>query len=99
MGFTTPSNQAGTTQPHNIEAEQQILGALLLDNSTYNRISDVLKEEHFFDPVHARVYDACARRIRGSHMVDPIILKGEFADATPNQLFPSRSSWLCCKKA
>lgn len=77
MGYTTPINAA---PPHNIEAEQQLLGAVLTQNETYHRISDILTEEHFFDPVHARIFAACAKRIRASHMVDPVLLKIEFAE-------------------
>ena len=43
--------------PHNIEAEQQLLGAILTNNDCYDKISSVIRAEHFFDPVHARIYD------------------------------------------
>lgn len=40
--------------PHNIEAEQQLLGAILTNNDVYDRVSSLVKAEHFFDPVHQR---------------------------------------------
>ena len=39
--------------PHNIEAEQQLLGALLINNDLIDRISNFLKPEHFYESVHA----------------------------------------------
>ena len=42
--------------PHNIEAEQQLLGAILTNNDVYDRISSLVKPEHFFDPVHQRIF-------------------------------------------
>jgi hypothetical protein len=38
--------------PQNIEAEQQLLGAILTNNDIYDRIAALVKAEHFFDPVH-----------------------------------------------
>ena len=42
--------------PHNIEAEQALLGALLFDNEVYQRVGDWLKPDHFYDPLHARIF-------------------------------------------
>lgn len=84
MGYTTPIN---ASPPHNIEAEQGLLGIILTNNDAYHRISDILSEDHFYDPVHARIFTACARRIRSSHMVDPVVLRVEFeADEGLTQL-------------
>ena len=41
------------TLPHNIEAEQQLLGAILTNNDIYDRISAIIGAQHFYDPVHA----------------------------------------------
>ena len=40
--------------PFSIEAEQQLLGALLTNNDVFDRISQLLKPEHFYEPVHTR---------------------------------------------
>ena len=37
------------TLPHNIEAEQQLIGAILLNNDIFDRVSSIVKSEHFFD--------------------------------------------------
>ena len=46
-------------QPHNIEAEQALLGAILVNNDAYHRVSEFLPAEHFFEPVHARIFEGC----------------------------------------
>jgi hypothetical protein len=38
--------------PHNIEAEQALLGAMLINNDAYHRVADFLKANHFFEPLH-----------------------------------------------
>ncbi|MEZ5845894.1 MAG: replicative DNA helicase [Geminicoccaceae bacterium] len=58
------------TQPHNIEAEQALLGAMLINNEAYHRVSDFLKAEHFFEPVHQRIYEACKLRIDRGQLAD-----------------------------
>lgn len=63
----------------NVEAEQMLLGALMLDNDLYHRISDILTDEHFFDPVHARIFAKAAARIRAGHLADPQTMMIEFA--------------------
>ena len=42
------------TAPHNIEAEQALLGAILVNNEALYRVSDFLEPEHFFEPIHRR---------------------------------------------
>ncbi|HRQ60758.1 MAG TPA: DnaB-like helicase N-terminal domain-containing protein, partial [Alphaproteobacteria bacterium] len=44
--------------PHNAEAEQGLLGALLVDNRGLEKVGDFLKPAHFFTPVHGRIYEA-----------------------------------------
>ena len=43
--------------PHSIEAEQQILGAILTNNDIFDRVSAIIGPEHFYDQVHARIYE------------------------------------------
>ena len=58
-----------------IEAEQQLLGAILLNNDAFVRVGDFLSDEHFYDPVHARIYRICRDRIGKGHLVSPVTLK------------------------
>jgi replicative DNA helicase len=57
-------------QPHNLEAEQALLGAILVNNEAFHRVSEFLRAEHFFEPVHARIFQACAERIGKGQLAD-----------------------------
>lgn len=70
-----PDEAAFRVQPHNIEAEQALLGALLVNNEAYHRVAEFLRAEHFFEPVHARIFDCCAQRIGRGQLADPVTLK------------------------
>jgi len=64
--------------PHNIEAEQALLGALLVDNRALENIGDIVKAEHFFSPVHQRIFDAISKMVDRGQNADPITLKPYF---------------------
>jgi replicative DNA helicase len=61
--------------PQNIDAEQQLLGAILTDNDSYDRIAAIVRAEHFHDPVHARIFELAAARIQKNALASPITLK------------------------
>ncbi|MDP4033303.1 MAG: replicative DNA helicase [Pseudorhodobacter sp.] len=67
-------------QPQNIEAEQQLLGAILTNNDVYDRIAALVKAEHFFDPVHQRIFEIAAARIQKNALASPVTLKAFFED-------------------
>jgi len=71
--------QPARAAPHNLEAEQALLGAILFDNETYNRSNSNLREKHFFDPVHGRIFAACADLISAGELADGVTLKERFA--------------------
>lgn len=58
----------------NVEAEQQLLGAILVNNGTFDLVSDVLKGDHFGDPVHARIFDLAGARIAKGHLASPVTM-------------------------
>ncbi len=66
--------------PHNIEAEQQLLGAILTNNDIYDRIASKVKPEHFYDSVHRRILEIAAARIQKNQLASPVTLKGYFED-------------------
>ena len=66
--------------PHSIEAEQQLLGALLTNNDLYDRISAVIKPHHFYDPVHARIFEIASARIATNKLASPVTLKAFLAE-------------------
>ena len=65
----------GDAMPHSIEAEQQLLGAILTNNDIFDRVSSIISKDHFYDPVHARIYDTAAARIAKNALASPVTLK------------------------
>src|SRR6185369_1320894 len=67
--------------PHNIEAEQALLGAILVNNEAFYRVSDFLNPEHFYEPIHQKVYQLARDLIRAGKIATPVTLK-TFLDAS-----------------
>jgi len=61
--------------PHNADAEQGLLGALLIDNRAYEKVSDFLKAEHFYAPAHGRIFAVVAKLIERGQIASPVTLK------------------------
>ncbi|MCX7309598.1 MAG: replicative DNA helicase, partial [Afipia sp.] len=61
--------------PHNIEAEQALLGAILVNNDAFDRVSNFLEAKHFFEPIHQMVFDTAASLIRAGKIATPVTLK------------------------
>jgi replicative DNA helicase len=61
--------------PHNFEVEQALLGAILMSNSAYHRVSEFLRPEHFADPLLGRLYGALAVLIERGQTVNALVLK------------------------
>lgn len=70
-----PDAQDAPEPPHNIEAEQQLLGAILSSNEVLDRIDDLVKPDHFYDPVHAEIFATSAGRITKGLQTDATTLK------------------------
>lgn len=64
--------------PHNLEAEQALLGSLMFDNAVFERLSDRLRGAHFYEPFHQRLYDAIEDHIRQGLLAEPTILMERF---------------------
>ena len=64
--------------PGNIEAEQGLLGAILVNNRAFEKVGDFLSGKHFLDPVHGRIFEACRRLIERGQLANPITLKSLF---------------------
>lgn len=60
--------------PHNLEAEQAILGAIMFDNSVYGRVSGELTADHFYEPYHAQLYDVIGQMIADGRLADPTLM-------------------------
>src|SRR6201991_203371 len=61
--------------PHNIEAEQSLLGAILVNNDAFYRVSDFLESKHFFEPIHQTIFDTAGSLIRAGKVATPVTLK------------------------
>src|SRR6201986_1501645 len=70
-----PAEPVFRTPPHNIEAEQALLGAILVNNEAFYRVSDFLDHKHFFEPLHQRIFELASGLIRASKLATPVTLK------------------------
>jgi len=61
--------------PHNIEVEQALIGAVLINNEAYYRVSDFLLPVHFYDPLHQQIYEKASQLIRLGKVADPRTIK------------------------
>ncbi len=75
-----PDGEPADVLPHNVEAEQQLLGAILTNNDVYDRISSIVRAEHFFEPVHKRIFEIAAARIQKNALASPVTLKAYMED-------------------
>ncbi|MEM6308732.1 MAG: replicative DNA helicase [Pseudomonadota bacterium] len=72
--------QSGDVMPHSTEAEQQLLGAILTNNDVFDRVASIIRADHFYDPVHARIYDIASARIGKNQLASPVTLKAFMED-------------------
>jgi len=64
--------------PCNIEAEQAVIGSILVSNDIYDEISPLLDPQKFFDPIHAKLYETIEKLIAKGLLANPITLKNHF---------------------
>jgi replicative DNA helicase len=78
--------------PHNLEAEQAVLGALLIEENAFDLVADRLKSEDFYLQAHQLVFTACAELAQEKQVIDPVLLhqrleaKGFLGAAVPRDL-------------
>ncbi|NTJ42008.1 replicative DNA helicase [Agrobacterium larrymoorei] len=61
--------------PNNIEAEQALLGAILVNNDAYYRVSDFLKPVHLYEPLHRKIFEVAGDIIRMGKTANPVTIK------------------------
>ncbi len=80
--FSDPPQEVGGSdyreQPHNIEAEQALLGAILVNNEAAMRVSGFIEQYHFYEPVHGRIFEASIALIERGQNATPVTLKTYF---------------------
>lgn len=73
-----PMEQPVPVMPHNSELEAALLGVILANNKAYERVSEIVAPNHFFEPAHARIFEAAARLIDADKVASPLTLKRQF---------------------
>ena len=64
--------------PNNIEAEQAILGSIMVSNEIFDDVSPIIGSQNFFDPMHQKIYAAIEKLIFSGMLANPITLKNLF---------------------
>ena len=64
--------------PNNIEAEQAVLGSVLVSNEIFDDVSAYISADKFFDPIHNKIYSSIERLIAKGLLANPITLKNHF---------------------
>ena len=77
--FQIQSNNISTKQlPHNLEAEQGLLGAILINNEIFYDITEIVNSEHFYEPVHRIIFEAMNKMVSKGQIASPITLQSYF---------------------
>ena len=64
--------------PNNIEAEQSIIGSILISNEIFDEINTLVSSKNFYDPMHQRIFSAIEKLIYSGMLANPITLKNYF---------------------
>ena len=64
--------------PHNLEAEQALLAAILVNNSAFHKVAEFLRPEHFAQPVHGRIFAAIEKLMERGQIANPVTLANYF---------------------
>src|SRR5688500_2501551 len=78
LALVEPQQTSGGGLPHNIEAEAALLGALMIDNRLAEDIQLKLRPDHFFEPLHGRVYEQILRLLDRNMIASPVTLRPLF---------------------
>jgi replicative DNA helicase len=82
-GAASPEALPFRAAPHNLEAEQALLGAILVNNDAHDRVSSFLEPHHFYDPLHQQIYETASKLIASGKQATPITLRTFFEIAEP----------------
>ncbi len=75
IAAVAPAEQHYREAPNNIEAEQALLGAILMNNDAYYRVSDFLKPIHLYEPLHRKIFEVAGDIIRMGKIANPVTIK------------------------
>ena len=77
-GHVAASTEQWRPAPYNLEAEQALLGAILLKNEVYDRVSRFLPATDFYDPLHQQIYATAGQLITAGAAATPITMRAFF---------------------
>lgn len=77
-GFPSNTEETYRQAPHNTEAEQALIGAILVNNEALHQVTDGLVPEHFYEPVHQKIFEAIRRHHDRGLIANPVTLKHYF---------------------
>lgn len=84
-GFTSggpgPARRAGRVPPHDLRAEESVLGAMLLSREAIADVVEILEADHFYKPAHGHVFDAVMSLYSAGEPVDPVTVADELRRA------------------
>ena len=66
--------------PNNIEAEQAVIGSMLVTNELFDEINTIISSANFYDPMHQKIFGAIENLIFKGTLANPITLKNYFED-------------------
>ena len=66
--------------PNNIEAEQAVIGSILVSNELFDEINTIVSSENFYDPMHQKIFNSIESLIYKGLLANPITLKNYFKD-------------------
>src|SRR5258705_4309892 len=69
--------------PHTIDAEQALLGAILVNNEAMDRVAGFLQPEHFYEPIHQKIFETAGKLIQAGKQATPITLRTFFENSEP----------------
>ena len=71
-------NKIENKQPSNLEAEQALLGSILVNNDIIDEVSTIVKSSTFYDPAHVKIYEVIESLNNKGMIANPITLKNFF---------------------
>jgi replicative DNA helicase len=87
-----PSNRSGRDLPHSLQAEQAVLGAILIEETAFDLVAPIVKAEDFYLLAHQHVFTVCLELAQEAKALDPVLLmqrldaKGLLGGAVPHDM-------------
>ena len=66
--------------PNNVEAEQAVIGSILVSNELFDEINTIVSSVNFYDPMHQKIFNSIESLIYKGMLANPITLKNYFKD-------------------